>query len=90
MLILAGLKATNCLADVLRGSKGTSSRRVNEEIEMKSFAWQEGYGASTVSMSQMKTVRAYIENQEEHHRTKTFREEYLGFLQRHSIDSKFL
>jgi REP element-mobilizing transposase RayT len=88
--ILAGLKATHCLADVLRNIKSASSRWVHEEIGLKPFAWQEGYGAFTVSMSQIPAVRAYIENQEEHHRTKSFREEYLGFLDRHGIDPKFV
>jgi len=88
--ILAGLKATHCLADVLRNIKSASSRWVHEEIGLKSFAWQEGYGAFTVSMSQLTTVRTYIENQEEHHRTKTFREEYLGFLERHGIDPQYM
>ncbi|MEI6178668.1 MAG: transposase [Verrucomicrobiota bacterium] len=88
--ILAGLKATHCLADVMRSIKSASSRWVHEEIGLAAFAWQEGYGAFTVSMSQLPTVRAYIENQEEHHRTKTFREEYIGFLERHGIDLKYV
>jgi hypothetical protein len=47
------------------------------------FAWQEGCGAFPVSQLQSVTLRRYIENQEEHHRTRTFREEYLELLQRH-------
>jgi len=46
-----------------------------------SFAWQEGYGAFTVSASQLENVRRYIQQQEEHHRTHTFQEEYLALLQ---------
>jgi hypothetical protein len=47
---------------------------------------KEGYGAFTVSASQRETVRRYIEQQGEHHRTRTFREEYLELLRRHKIE----
>src|ERR1700722_14913157 len=80
--ILAGLRATHRLADVLREIKSTSSRWVHEEIRLPAFAWQEGYGAFTVSASQCETVRRYIAGQEEHHQTRTFKEEYLEFLQK--------
>jgi hypothetical protein len=48
--------------------------------------WQEGYGAFTVSPSQLENVRAYIQQEEEHHRTRTFREEYLAWLQRSGVE----
>ena len=50
------------------------------------FAWQEGYGAFSVSPSQCTVVREYIQNQEKHHRKLTFREEYTAFLKRAGID----
>jgi hypothetical protein len=50
------------------------------------FAWQDGYGAFTVSRSSVPDVAAYILSQREHHRTKTFQEEYLALLQKHQID----
>jgi hypothetical protein len=50
------------------------------------FEWQKCYGAFTVSYSQIETVRQYIRNQEEHHRTKTFQEEYITFLKKHGIE----
>ncbi len=53
---------------------------------MVGFAWQDGYGAFTVSESQLDTVRDYIRGQPEHHRTKTFTEEYKTFLARHRIE----
>ena len=84
--ILAGFNATHCLADVLREIKSASSRWVHEEIRLATFAWQEGYGAFTVSPSQRETVRRYIAGQEEHHRTRTFREEYLEFLQKSGVN----
>ena len=51
----------------------------------KKFEWQKGYAAFTVSHSQVAIVRQYIQNQERHHRRKTFEEEYLELLQRHEI-----
>ena len=80
--LLVGLRATHTLADVLRELKSVSSKWVHEEMGDPSFAWQEGYGAFTVSASQLENVRRYIQQQEEHHRTRTFREEYLALLQR--------
>ena len=53
---------------------------------MSQFAWQEGYGAFTVSPSQRESVRLYIEQQEEHHRTRSFKEEYLDFLRKSGVD----
>jgi len=49
------------------------------------FAWQDGYGAFTVSESQVETVQACIRNQAEHHRTKSFADEYRALLERHHV-----
>ena len=84
--LLIGLRATHTLADVLRETKSVSSAWVHEEIGVGSFAWQEGYGAFTVSPSQLENVRAYIQQQEQHHRTLTFREEYWALLQRSGVE----
>jgi REP-associated tyrosine transposase len=84
--LLVGLRATHTLADVLRELKSVSFKWVHEEMGVQSFAWQEGYGAFTVSASQLETVRNYIQQQEEHHRTRTFREEYLELLQRSGVE----
>jgi REP element-mobilizing transposase RayT len=83
--VLAGLRATHRLADLMRELKSSSSRWVHEEIRLPAFAWQEGYGAFTVSASQCEIVRRYIAGQEEHHRTRTFREEYLELLQKSGV-----
>ena len=90
--ILAGLKATHCLSNVLRDLKRSSSEWVHSTIGLRQFAWQEGYGAFTVSSSKREAVRRYIADQDEHHRTRTFREEYVEFLQRHgvSFDERYL
>ena len=84
--LLMGLRATHQLADVMRELKSVSSNWVHDEIGIRSFAWQEGYGAFTVSASERRAVRRYIERQEEHHRTRSFRDEYLEFLRRHEIE----
>jgi REP element-mobilizing transposase RayT len=84
--LLVGLRATHCLADVLREIKSVSSAWVDEELRVPSFAWQEGYGGFGVSPSQRESVRAYILSQEQHHRTRTFREEYLELLTRNAVD----
>lgn len=84
--LLIGLRATHRLADVLRELKSVSSGWVHDEIGMRAFAWQEGYGAFTVSASQCKAVRRYIEQQAEYHRTRAFREEYLELLRRSGVE----
>jgi putative transposase len=90
--LLMGLRATACLANVVRDVKAVSSRWVHDEIGDQTFAWQEGYGAFTVSVSQCETVRTYIANQVEHHRQRTFQEEYLALLQRSGVayDERYL
>jgi len=90
--LLIGLKATHRLADVLRDIKAASSNWVHQELGRPIFSWQDGYGAFTVSPSLRMTVRRYIENQEEHHRRKTFQEEYRALLERSGItfDERYL
>ena len=66
--------------------KGDSSKWIHDEIEnMSRFGWQDGYGAFTVSKSQIPEVIQYIQCQREHHQKKTFQEEFLDFLQKHGI-----
>ena len=84
--LLIGLKATHCLADVVREVKAGSSRWVHQEIGEDLFQWQEGYGAFTVGAPQCADVRAYIARQEEHHRTRSFQDEYLEFLLRGGVE----
>ena len=84
--ILAGLKATHCVAEVLREIKKGSSAWVHGSLGKERFAWQEGYGAFTISRAGCSTVAAYIRNQEEHHRKRSFQEEYREFLEEHGIE----
>ncbi len=67
--------------------KGVSSKWIHEQFpSLENFTWQDGYGAFTVSKSNIPGVIKYIQNQREHHRKKTFQEEYLEFLQANGIE----
>ena len=61
--VFAGLKATHCLADVMRELKRASSGWIHRDLKMPWFAWQEGYGGFTVSASSIDPVKAYVLNQ---------------------------
>ena len=84
--LLIGMRATHRLADVVRDIKQSSSKWVHEEIGVKKFGWQDGYGAFTVAASQIESVRDYINNQVEHHRKRSFQEEYVEFLERSGVE----
>lgn len=84
--LLFSLKATHCLADVMREIKKPSSKWMHDEMNRRMFSWQEGYAAFTVSPTARDSVNNYIENQEEHHRQKTFREELRELLVRAEIE----
>jgi hypothetical protein len=74
------------ISDQMRMLKATSSKWINDNKPVKGkFQWQEGYGAFSYSRSQRDKVINYIMNQEQHHRTKTFREEYLELLRKFEI-----
>ena len=80
------LPANVSLADAMRVVKTNSSRWIHEKWpQRKAFAWQTGYGAFSVSRSNVDDVVRYIENQEEHHRTVSFQDEFLAFLKRHGV-----
>ncbi|WP_164103844.1 IS200/IS605 family transposase [Candidatus Laterigemmans baculatus] len=82
--ILTSIAPTIAVSDLARTVKANSSKWVRENHARK-FAWQNGYAAFTVSISQLETVRRYVANQHEHHRKMSFREEYLTLLQKHRI-----
>jgi REP element-mobilizing transposase RayT len=85
--LLLSLPAKLSIAKAIQILKGVSSRWVHVEFPSRNdFAWQEGYGAFSIGISQIVLTRAYIQNQEEHHRTKSFQEEFLGFLKKHNVD----
>jgi len=90
--LLIGLRANHTLADVLRDIKSASSHWAHETIGARNFAWQDGYGAFTVSASQVEKVKSYIAQQERHHRKQSFQDEYVEFLKQSDVeyDERFL
>jgi REP element-mobilizing transposase RayT len=87
MHLLVSLRPQPAIANVLRDIKANSSRWVHETFpNMGAFGWQDGYGAFTVSYSQLEQVRRYIQEQEEHHHKMTFQEEFIQFLERHGVE----
>lgn len=85
--VLLGASPTLAPSKIAQLIKGGSSGWIHDTFaEMKGFAWQDGYGAFTVSRSNVEEVAAYIRGQREHHRRRTFQEEYLALLQKHGIE----
>jgi putative transposase len=85
--ILLSLPSTMAISKALQLIKGGSSKWIHETFpEQRLFAWQEEYGAFSVSVSQLDKTIAYIKGQEEHHRRMTFQEEFLALLKKHHIE----
>jgi REP element-mobilizing transposase RayT len=85
--ILLSLPSTMAISKALQLIKGGSSKWVHETFpEHRLFAWQEEYGAFSVSMSQLDKTIEYIKGQVEHHRKMTFQEEFLALLKKHRIE----
>ena len=84
--ILTSLPVSVSLADFVRKIKANTSKWIKQlGQEYKEFAWQEGYGAFSVSESNKETVVHYIEHQKVHHKTRTAHEEFLLFLEKHGL-----
>ena len=84
--ILFLLDPHTAIKDIIKNIKGESSHWINQKDFLKNkFAWQVGYGAFSVSDSTADIVKRYIENQKEHHRKKTFLEEYGEFMNQHGL-----
>jgi REP element-mobilizing transposase RayT len=91
--ILVSIKPNIAISDLVRDIKANSSKWINEnEFVRGKFQWQEGFGAFSYAQSQLDNVIAYINNQEQHHQKKTFKDEYLTLLQKFDIeyDEKYL
>ena len=85
--LLVSLPSTLSVAKAIQAIKGGSSLWVSEQFACHhGFAWQEGYGAFSVSMSMVGTTIAYIVGQQEHHASQTFEQEYLAFLDKYGIE----
>ena len=91
--ILAGLRQDKAVSDVLRNVKANSSGWIHRTFpNAAQFSWQPGYGAFTVSASQVDKALQYIAHQEEHHRQQSFEEEFVGLLKAHGVtfDPRYL
>jgi putative transposase len=87
MHILFGFRPTQSLSELMQDIKGDSSRWINEHRFVKGrFSWQEGYGAFSYSKSHVPRVIKYIQNQEIHHRKKSFIDEYIKMLDDFGVD----
>jgi REP element-mobilizing transposase RayT len=84
--IVTTLPRTVSQAQLIEGIKKPSSKWIKTlEAQYRGFSWQRGYGAFSVSQSQLKTVVPYVQRQEEHHRNRTFQEEYRELLRLHAV-----
>jgi putative transposase len=91
--LFIGMKPTCCLSDLVREIKKASNSYISENKFIKSqFGWQKGFGAFSYSHSQIDSVAKYVLNQKNHHKSVTFKEEYLEFLRKFEIefDEKYL
>ena len=91
--LFVGFKPVMPISDFVKEVKVASNEFINDKPWMKQkFNWQEGYGVFSYGHSQIDAVAKYVLNQEAHHQTKTFREEYLEFLEKFVIpyDEKYL
>ena len=91
--ILISLKPDASLSELIRDVKANSSKWINEKKFVKTkFSWQEGFGAFSCSHSQLDKVIHYIQSQNEHHKERTFREEYISFLKKYDVsyDPKYV
>jgi REP element-mobilizing transposase RayT len=85
--LLLSIPSTVSISKAMQLIKGGSSKWVHDTFpEHREFEWQEGYGAFSIGISQVEDTKNYIANQREHHRTKTFQEEFIAFLERHGIE----
>ena len=85
--LLIGLKPSISISDLVRDIKAGSSKFINDKKLIKGkFSWQEGFGVFSYSRSQIDTVIKYIQNQEKHHHKKSFKEEYIDFLEKFAVE----
>ncbi|HQV98389.1 MAG: IS200/IS605 family transposase [Saprospiraceae bacterium] len=85
--IIIGMKPSCCLSDLVREIKKSSNDFINEKKFSKyKFSWQEGYGAFSYSHSALDNVIQYVNNQKEHHRKISFKDEYKEFLEKFEVE----
>jgi putative transposase len=84
---LIGMRPSCSLSDLVREIKKASNEFINEnKLSQFKFSWQEGYGAFSYSHSQLTDVITYIRNQKQHHKVKSFKEEYVDFLKKFNVE----
>lgn len=85
--ILFGLRPAQSIADLMQDIKGSSSKWINNnKLVQSKFSWQEGYGAVSYSKADVPAIIQYIINQTDHHKRKTFSEEYYEMLKEFEVD----
>ena len=85
--IVIGMRPIQSLSDLMQDIKGNSSKWINNnKLSTGKFTWQEGYGAFSYNKSQLPKLIDYVKNQDEHHKKKTFSEEYKGFLKAFEVE----
>lgn len=85
--ILLSLPSTLAIAKAVQLLKGNSSKWIHETFpKLKTFEWQEGYGAFSIGVSGVEDTIRYIESQAEHHRKKSFKDELKAFLKKHELE----
>ena len=84
--IACTLSRTITVSDLLRHIKGGSSQWVHNNTSSSKFSWQSGYGAFSIGESQLEALIAYIENQQSHHKSQSYREELIHFLDKYNVD----
>ena len=85
--LVTRLKSEPSVATMLKTIKAKSSKWLNEKGLLRGrFSWQTGYGAFTVSASQLPHVVRYVHGQEEHHRVRSFKEEFVALLKKHGVE----
>ena len=85
--LLVSIKPVVCIADAIRDIKSFSSRFINENRLVKGhFEWQTGYGVFSYGQSQIDQVKTYIDNQYNHHKKRSFKDEYIALLQAFEVE----
>ena len=87
--VLLSLPTAMSVAKAVQLIKGGSSKWINDHLDRRSFAWQDGYAAFTIGVSQLQATVRYIDNQERHHAKKTFAQEWKHMLERHGMKPDF-
>lgn len=91
--VLAKIRPDGALSDVLRDLKANATGWMHDVFpEVRDFYWQRGYGAFTVSQSNVASVKSYIASQKEHHKRVSFRDEFVQFLKANEVhfDKRYL